>query len=316
MPKKKTVAKKLNNLFYDLRQPTAYSAPKTLLNKLKSSGSKAKLSTVQNWLSGQPTYYVHKPVTRKFVRRKYEMSHPGDLLQIDLLDVRNIYKYNKPFKYILTCIDGFTKKAFAVPLRSKNSDEVAEAFTEILLKIPKVRHVMSDKGKEFVKLPPLLTKSDIKYYVSQDDVIKCGMIERFQRTLRNRMNKHFTKTGQQRFIEALPKIMKNYNATKHSSTGFKPDDVTDENKHKVFRNLFPEKLIATTKLDKPKFKVGDKVLLARPKVAFKKEGYGWTQEPFYISKIRNTNPITYEVCDANNEPIQGGFYEQELQRIK
>ena len=106
MPNKKpSLDKKLKRLFYNLNETSAYSAPKTLLKQLRSQGSKAKIQTVKKWLSGQPTYYVHKPVIRKFRRRKYDMSHPGDLLQIDLLDVRNIHHHNKPFKYILTCID-------------------------------------------------------------------------------------------------------------------------------------------------------------------------------------------------------------------
>jgi hypothetical protein len=311
---KGSINKKLKNSFYDLRRATAYSAPQTLLKELRASGSKVKLATVQKWLSGQPTYYQHKPINRKFQRRKYEMSHPGDLLQIDLLDVRNMNKHNKPFKYILTCIDGFSKKAFATPLKSKNSDEVEKAFSEMLFTIPNVRNVSSDKGKEFAKLPALLKKSGINYYTSQDDMIKCGMIERFQRTLRSRFNKHFTKTGQRRFIEALPKIMKNYNKTVHSTTGFKPDDVTDENNHKIFAKLYPEKL-AVNEPGKSKFKPGDQVLLARPRKLFKKEGHGWTLEPFFIHKIRETSPVTYEVRDQEGDVIEGGFYKQELQQI-
>ena len=69
------------------------------------------------------------------------------------------------------------------------------------------------------------------------------------------------------------------------------------------------------KLQKPKFKVGDKVRITRKKGIFEK-GYTtrWTEEVFTVSKIQHTDPITYKIVDENNEEIQGTFYEQELQK--
>ncbi len=37
---------------------------------------------------------------------------------------------------------------------------------------------------------------------------------------------------------------------------------------------------------------------------------------FVIDKIKYTIPITYKIKDLNGEPIEGSFYELELQKTK
>ena len=65
----------------------------------------------------------------------------------------------------------------------------------------------------------------------------------------------------------------------------------------------------------PKFKVGDHVKISKYKNIFAK-GYtpNWSEEVFVVSKIKNTVPWTYVVCDLNGEEITGSFYEKEFQK--
>ena len=69
---------------------------------------------------------------------------------------------------------------------------------------------------------------------------------------------------------------------------------------------------------KPKFKVGDKVMISKYKRKIFVECYtpNWTEEIFLVDKIQSTNPITYRLKDLNNEEIQGSFYEPELLNAK
>ena len=39
----------------------------------------------------------------------------------------------------------------------------------------------------------------------------------------------------------------------------------------------------------------------------------WTEEVFTISSVKATKPPTYTIKDTLGEPVQGTFYEQELQ---
>ena len=48
------------------------------------------------------------------------------------------------------------------------------------------------------------------------------------------------------------------------------------------------------------------------------KGYtpNYTTEIFTISRVAPTNPVTYHLKDYRNEPIAGGFYEQEIAKVK
>ena len=60
----------------------------------------------------------------------------------------NIATTNSYFKYILVSIDMFTRKAFAVPMKFKNSDAVLEAVNSVI-KFFKPKIITSDNGKEY-----------------------------------------------------------------------------------------------------------------------------------------------------------------------
>jgi len=60
------------------------------------------------------------------------------------------YTQNSYYKYILTIIDVFSKVAYAVPLKSKKTTEVAKAFDLVLADMPITpRKLMVDAGTEF-----------------------------------------------------------------------------------------------------------------------------------------------------------------------
>ena len=66
-----------------------------------------------------------------------------------------------------------------------------------------------------------------------------------------------------------------------------------------------------------KFKVGDHVRLSLHKRLFKK-GYkmNWTEEIFQIVNQLPRTPVVYQVRDLLERPIEGVFYEKELQKVK
>ena len=125
------------------------------------------------------------------------------------------------------------------------------------------------------------------------------------------MLKQFTVQGNTQYLDILPKILKQYNNTKHSSIKMTPVEASKKkNESTVYFNLYGnmEQLVS-----KPKFKVGDKVRISKYKRKVFDKGYtpSWTEEIFLVDKIQSTNPITYRLKDLNNEEIQGSFYEPE-----
>jgi len=77
---------------------------------------------------------------------------PYDSIQADLVfyNSSEYYTHNSYYKYILTIIDVFSKVAYAVPLKTKQSAEVAAAFDKVIAEMPITpRKLMVDAGTEF-----------------------------------------------------------------------------------------------------------------------------------------------------------------------
>ena len=141
------------------------------------------------------------------------------------------------------------------------------------------------------------------------------MIERFNRTIKEKMFKYFSANNTRKCVDVLVLLVDQYNNAIHSSIKMTPQEANrEENENKVWRNLYPEfggKTLA------PKFSIGDHVRITKKKKTFDKAyNQRWTEKVFKISKIQLTIPVTYKTTGYNGEEFQGSFYEQELQKTK
>ena len=60
---------------------------------------------------------------------------------------------NKKYSYVLTLVDGFSRKAFTKALKTKKASETAQALDEILSEMPSpYTFFASDSGSEAEKL--------------------------------------------------------------------------------------------------------------------------------------------------------------------
>jgi len=77
----------------------------------------------------------------------------------------NIQKYNEGYKYLLTCIDCFSKLSWAVPIKNKNSISMTNAMKQIFKSVKKPTKIQSYRGKEFLNkdFQDLLKSKDITF---------------------------------------------------------------------------------------------------------------------------------------------------------
>ena len=75
---------------------------------------------------------LHKPIIRKFKRRKVYSSHKDNIWDVDLADMSLIGKFNKGMTYLICVIDLFSKYAWVIGLRNKKGDGIVEGFQKIL----------------------------------------------------------------------------------------------------------------------------------------------------------------------------------------
>ena len=136
---------------------------------------------------------------------------------------------------------------------------------------------------------------------------KNALIERFNRTLTNKLWFQFDLQGNQKWLHLLQPTVDKYNDTVHTELKMSPIDAS---KH-------PERIRSslTFSTETPNFRVGDKVHIYRYKEHFEKgrKGYWKISEVFTIKKVLQTNPITYIIEDEDKEEIIGSFYAAQLQ---
>ena len=98
---------------------------------------------------------LHKPITRKFKKRKLYSAFKDNIWGTDLADIQLISKFNKGFRFLLCVIDIFSKYAWFVPLKDKKGVSIVNAFQCILKNSMKfhsnrkTNQICVDKGGEF-----------------------------------------------------------------------------------------------------------------------------------------------------------------------
>lgn len=234
--------------------------------------------------------------------------------------MKNYEKENDGYGYMLNVIDTFSKFAWALPLKKKDGKNVTKAFEKIIEKAKSQNHnapnlLHTDKGLEFENkmFKEFLKSHQIKMYHTQNEE-KSAIIERFNRTLNEKMKIHFEVRNNKKWIDILEDLIHEYNFKDfHRSIGMIPVQVNKNNEDEVLVRLFRNQKAS----QKVKFSLGDRVRITRFKKTFgNKYDAKWTREIFVVSGILPTNPITYKIKDLNDEEIEGSFYAQELQKTE
>ena len=90
---------------------------------------------------------LYKPISRKFQRR-VNVNSIDEIWSADLIDIQAFSKDDNGIKYLLTVIDIFSKFVWIVSLKRKTGQEVANAFSSILIE-RRPSKTCVDKGQEF-----------------------------------------------------------------------------------------------------------------------------------------------------------------------
>ncbi|XP_035211472.1 uncharacterized protein LOC118185697 [Stegodyphus dumicola] len=223
-----------------------------------------------------------------------------------------LYSWNDRGEMILDAIDVFSKRGYAIPLKSKSADSVLEGFKKLFKETNFVVNLQTDEGKEFFnkKVRDYFRRHGIHHYASNSEY-KASVVERFNRTLKSKLYRIFTYTNSYRYVHVLKSVLKSYNLSIHRSTGYAPADVKPELESEIF-----EKLYGYSIKPRYKFEVNDQVRISKTRRAFRK-GYlpSWTDEVFVIYKRYPSSPPTYLLKDLKGTVLKGRFYEQELQKV-
>ena len=223
----------------------------------KSSGS---------GIANEPNYQLanelHKPIIRKFKKRKVYSSFRDNIWGVDLADMQSLSKYNKGIKYLLCAIDLFSKYAWVVPLKDKRGIRIVNTFQKIISKGRKPNKTWVDQGGQCYNnlFKKLLKMKEIEMYSSCKEG-KSVVPERFIRTLKNKIFKHMTAISKSVYFNVLDDIVNKYNQRGYRAIKMKPIKVTFDS-YAEYNEDSKEKV--------SKLKIGDQIRISKYKNIFAK----------------------------------------------
>ena len=291
---------KLNVLYTDITSKPSYSAK------------------IADFLRQHDIHGVQRRIVKRtFPRRRVIARFPFDLFMADLMEFPQYKFRNRGYRFALILIDVFTKKLYTAPLKKKTKEETAKAFEAIFHDFDEFPiNLVTDKGLEFYnsEVRKIFDSYGINHYSTPTKTKwKASVAERVIRTIKSRLFKYFKADKTTNWVDVLPEFTKNYNSTPHSSHGFPPEDVSSENRHIVYKKLYPQNTLTIV----CKLKIGDKVRKIRDKTLFEK-GYteNWSDEIYKISASRQSNTVCwYKLENLAGEEQEGVWYYYQLNLV-
>ena len=158
----------------------------------------------------------------------------------DLVEMQQFSKWNKGYRYLLMVLDLFSNYGWIVPLKDMKGEIVTEAFKTIFKEGRKPQYLWTDKGKEYYNknMKELLEKNEITIYSTENEE-KSSVCERWNSTIKTKMWKQFTVQGNTVYLDILPKILEQYNNTKHGSIKMTPVEASKKkNESTMYFSLY------------------------------------------------------------------------------
>ena len=181
---------------------------------------------------------LHKPKRKNYPRRRIIANHIDEIFAADLVEMQKFAKLNKGYRYLLTCIDIFSKYSWVIPLKDKTGITIKNTLEKIF-KERKPKFLWTDRGNEFYnqQVQDLLNKNNIKLYSTNNSEIKSAVVERFNRTFKNIMYKKFTENNNTIFYNILDELVNNYNNKYHSTIRMTPIQGSKKINEKKIKNI-------------------------------------------------------------------------------
>lgn len=282
----------LNHLFY---KKNIFSF-KELYKKAKEAHPKITEKIVKEFHSKQQSIEMtNKPLSNKneFLPIYSETPYA---FQIDLTFFPRYKKQNYNHEVLFTAININTRYAYAYPCKSKEMIFILEALKKMEEKTI-INSITCDKGSEF-------TNYEFKKFCKENEIIlyfvtdshKLGIINRFHRTLKEKLTQYFISQNTVNWYDIIDEIIYNYNHSYNRGIGNEP--------YKV--NAFLEQRIIEKKKEKTQEILKDEIKINIGdfcRILAKKELFGdklipkYTDKIFEIIRVKNNSVIVKDDKD-------------------
>ena len=305
--------------------PIAFSAPTSIYNYFKG---KLALDFIQDALTYSDTYGLHREYKRPRVYNPYFAYIRRKNFQADLITVASLREANDNISYLNLIIDTFTRKIWVIPQKDKTAETTCDALKSWLETIEQDSHpnkqLLTDAGREYVnnKTKRLFLEYNVQHDITRN-ILKASIAERCNRSIQILIYKYLTEKGEERYIDALPALIRSYNNRVHRSLGLHSPNFADKRKNELLiRGLHARRYAERQRRKKKlRFRRGDKVRVKTYGTGISTVRRAYLQqfkgELFTVETINTTLPIPmYNIRSMDtDELIEGGFYAGELQKV-
>ena len=279
-------------------------------------------------------WQIYLPAPKYIPRPNFDIKIPNEVHQADLLFLPHdrLPRGRKTYKYALTVVDVASRYKEAEPLASKESAEVAKAFSTIykrVLRWPKLLQV--DPGREFMgEVNKLMKSKNVQIRRGEKALHRSqAIVERFNRTLAEKLFGHqyaqeflsaaATSGGSnarsKEWVARLPRVITALNKEPTRLIGLKApleaiklSDVKQISSSKSTKSR-PESLlprgIKVRYLYQPGELEGGERRRATDPI--------WSLDLYEIRQVMGKDHIVYYLHDATNSPApKRGFVREEL----
>ena len=275
----------LNDLYYKQHN---YDGIDILYKKAKAFDNSIKKEFVKDWLNKQQNKQLTTIKTSKksFLPIYSETSYS---FQIDLTFFPRYKKQNQQFYVLFTAININTRFAYAYSGKDKDMKTILNMLKDMEKKTV-INAITCDDGtefnnREFIKY---CDDNEIQLYFIKNDSHKLGIINRFHRTIKNKLTKYFISNDTVKWIDVIDKIIYNYNHTINKGIGIEPYKVNNFIEHEII--LWKRKQTEIFNDKNEDFNIGDKVRIINKKVLFNDKMLpNYSSTVFTVKKVLNNN---------------------------
>lgn len=176
---------------------------------------------------------TQRRTAKHLTTRKWIGDFPNNVWAVDLIDFHNDKTINRHFSYILVAVDVYSRYAFAVPMKSKNTAAIKHALQETFNQAkqvinhpasqPKPNRIASDEEMGLKALDTWLETNNIIHYIAQGKY-GAAIAESFIKTFKEDLAYYVTKEKRNYWINHYQKVLDDYNHRIHTALSNKDQE--------------------------------------------------------------------------------------------
>ena len=280
-----------------------FDGAKILFQKAKVVNKDITFEFVNEWLNKQATHQQNSNTSKRLVFLPIYSETPFGF-QIDLTFFPRYKKQNDDYYVLFTAININTRYAYAYYAKSKDGDTILDIMKQFHEAAIEIDTITTDEGTEFTNefFTDYCDENNIKTFFVKGDSHKLGIVNRFHRTLKDKLLKYMTSQDTVRWIDVIDKIVWNYNHTVNRGIKIEPYKANSF----IQTEMIAEKKAETEKIRarEPQYEINKKCRILNKTALFEdKMTSQYSNKVYTITKVNQNSVILNDTIKKKKSEI-------------